>query len=38
MYVKNFLKGKKNKLTSPLKDKKYNLFIMERNEYVGSDV
>lgn len=38
MYVKNFLKGRKNKLTSPLKDKKYNLFIMEKNEYVGSDV
>lgn len=37
-YVKNNLKGRKNKLTSPLKDKKYNLFIMERNEYVGSDV
>jgi len=38
MYVKNFLKGKKNKLKSPLTDKKYNLFIMERNEYAGSDV
>jgi uncharacterized protein len=37
-YVKNVLKGKKSKLTSPLKDTKYNLFIMERNEYVGSDV
>ncbi len=37
-YVKNHLKGKKNKLTSPLKDTRYNLFIMERNEYVGSDV
>jgi putative CocE/NonD family hydrolase len=24
--------------TSPYKNKKYNLFIMERNEYVGSDV
>jgi hypothetical protein len=36
-YVKNYLKGKSNKLTSPLKDKKYNLFIMERNEYFGSD-
>ena len=36
-YVKNYLKGKSNKLTSPLKDKKYNLFIMERNEYLGSD-
>ena len=38
MYVKNFLKGRSNKLKAPLKDKKYNLFIMERNEYVGSDV
>ncbi len=38
MYVKNQLKGKRNKLTSPFKDTKYNLFIMERNEYVGSDV
>jgi hypothetical protein len=36
-YVKNYLKGKQNKLTSPLKDKKYNFFIMERNEYAGSD-
>ncbi len=38
MYVKNHIKGKGNKLTSPLKDSKYNLFIMERNEYVGSGV
>ncbi len=37
-YVKNFLNGKKNELTSPLKNSKYNLFIMERNEYIGSDV
>ena len=37
-YVKNYLKGKSSKLTSPLKDTKYNLFIMERNEYAGSDV
>jgi uncharacterized protein len=37
-YVKNQLKGKKSKLGSPMKDTKYNLFIMERNEYVGSDV
>ncbi len=36
-YVKNFLKGKNNRLTSPLKNSRYNLFIMERNEYVGSD-
>jgi putative CocE/NonD family hydrolase len=36
-YVKNFLKGRSNKLTYPLKDKKYNLFIMERNEYIGSE-
>ncbi|MCX6224940.1 MAG: CocE/NonD family hydrolase [Bacteroidia bacterium] len=38
LYTKNFLKGKRNRLTSPFKDTKYNLFIMERNEYVGSDV
>lgn len=38
MYVKNFLKGKRNTLTAPFKDEKYNLFIMERNEYVGSEV
>ena len=36
-YMKDYLAGKKIKLTSPLKDEKYNLFIMERNEYVGSD-
>lgn len=38
MYVKNHLKGKKSKLTAPLRNAPYNLFIMERNEYVGSDV
>jgi len=37
-YVKRYLKGKKDKLSDPLKDSKYNLFIMERNEYVGSGV
>jgi putative CocE/NonD family hydrolase len=37
-YVKNHLKGRKSRLTSPMKDTKYNLFIMEKNEYVGSDV
>jgi len=37
-YVKNYLKGNRNKLTSPLKDEKYNMFIMERNEYIGSDI
>ena len=31
------LKGKKKKLPSPLTDKRYNLFIMEKNEYFGSD-
>ncbi|MFN8205977.1 MAG: CocE/NonD family hydrolase [Bacteroidales bacterium] len=36
-YVKAYLKGRKTKLGSPLKDSRYNLFIMERNEYVGSD-
>jgi hypothetical protein len=38
LYTKNFLKGKRDRLTAPFKDTKYNLFIMERNEYVGSDV
>jgi putative CocE/NonD family hydrolase len=38
IYVKNVLKGKKNKLTKPLKNSRSNLFIMERNEYTGSDV
>jgi len=37
-YVKNHLKGKTGKLSAPLKDSRYNLFIMERNEYVGSEV
>jgi uncharacterized protein len=36
-YMEDYLAGKKIKLTSPLKDNKYNLFIMEKNEYVGSD-
>lgn len=35
-YVKRHLKGRRDKLTSPLHDSKYNLFIMEKNEYVGS--
>jgi uncharacterized protein len=34
--MKNYMKGKKIQLTSPFKDEKYNLFIMERNEYIGS--
>jgi uncharacterized protein len=37
-YVKNIIKGKKGKFKSPLTNNKYNLFIMERNEYVGSDI
>lgn len=36
-YVKDFLKGNRTRLQSPLHDSKYNLFIMERNEYVGSE-
>lgn len=36
-YVKRILRGKNAMLGGPLKDAKYNLFIMERNEYVGSD-
>jgi putative CocE/NonD family hydrolase len=38
LYAKNTLKGKKARLPKPLKDSRYNLFVMERNEYVGSDV
>jgi hypothetical protein len=36
-YVKRILKGKKGILGEPLKDSKYNLFIMERNEYAASE-
>jgi len=36
-YLRKTLKGKKSSLGPPLHDKVYNLFIMERNEYVGSD-
>jgi len=37
-YMVRGIKGKQNSLKSPLRDTKYNLFIMERNEYYGSDV
>ncbi len=37
LYSVRALKGKKNKLGSPFRDARYNLFIMERNEYVGSE-
>lgn len=37
VYTLKTLKGKKAKLSSPLKDARYNLFIMERNEYFGSE-
>ncbi len=37
-YIRKSLKGRSPKLRSPLHDTRYNLFIMERNEYVGSDV
>jgi putative CocE/NonD family hydrolase len=36
-YVRRIIKGKEAKLSDPLKDAKYNLFVMERNEYVGSE-
>ena len=36
-YTLKTLTGKKKKLGSPLQDARYNLFIMERNEYVGSE-
>ena len=38
LYAKNLLKGRKAQLPKPLRDSKYNLFVMERNEYVGSDI
>jgi hypothetical protein len=37
-FVKNFLRKNRMSLGPPFKDKRYNLFIMERNEYMGSDV
>lgn len=37
-YAKNQIKGRKPKLNSPFHDNTYNLFIMERNEYIGSEV
>jgi uncharacterized protein len=37
LYTVRALKGKKKKLSSPFRDAKYNLFVMERNEYIGSD-
>lgn len=36
-YTMRFMKGKNPKLGKPLKDARYNLFIMERNEYAGSE-
>ncbi|MFN8255843.1 MAG: CocE/NonD family hydrolase [Bacteroidales bacterium] len=36
-YARKIIKGKKAVLSDPLKDAKYNLFVMERNEYVGSE-
>jgi hypothetical protein len=37
-FVKNYLRKNRMSLGPPLKDKRYNLFVMERNEYMGSDV
>lgn len=37
-YMINALEGKAGSLSSPLKDTRFNLFVMEKNEYVGSDV
>ncbi len=37
-YMVNVLNGRSFSLPLPFLEKKYNLFIMERNEYVGSDV
>ncbi|HWR99334.1 MAG TPA: CocE/NonD family hydrolase [Prolixibacteraceae bacterium] len=36
-YVKNLIRGKNAVMPEPFTDKTYSLFIMERNEYVGSD-
>ncbi|HQH23667.1 MAG TPA: CocE/NonD family hydrolase [Bacteroidales bacterium] len=36
-YARRYLKGKKARPGAPMKDAKYNLFIMERNEYTGSE-
>ena len=36
-YTVRAMKGKKYRLGRPFKDARYNLFIMERNEYVGSE-
>jgi uncharacterized protein len=36
-YVKSHIKGNNPKLSSPFHDNTYNLFIMERNEYIGSE-
>jgi uncharacterized protein len=37
-FVKNYLKKNKAILEPPLTDNRYNLFIMGRNEYIGSDI
>ena len=37
-YLRKAIKRRKAALPSPLHDKRYNLFVMERNEYIGSDV
>ncbi|MBX3239784.1 MAG: CocE/NonD family hydrolase [Chitinophagaceae bacterium] len=37
-YMLNALKGKSMRLSPPLKESRFNLFIIEKNEYAGSDV
>jgi hypothetical protein len=37
-YLRRVIKGRNGVLSSPFHDKRYNLFIMELNEYIGSDV
>jgi putative CocE/NonD family hydrolase len=37
-YMVKIIKGRSHPLPSPLKDNIFNLYIMERNEYFGSDV
>lgn len=37
-FVKKYMLGKTTKMPAPWHDTRYNLFIMERNEYIGSDI
>ncbi len=37
-YLRRVIKGRRGALSYPLHNKRYNLFVMERNEYISSDV